>query len=69
MKIRNVKSTIAKRVLRETARECKGRNKMDKMDKKGTVPNDLKGIWEDVKTLTKRGKRFRINYLRNLDYL
>lgn len=66
MKIRNVKSTIAKRDLRETARECKGRNRMDK---KGTVPNDLKDIWEDVKTLTKRGKRFRINYLRSLGYL
>lgn len=66
MKIRNVKSTIARRVLRETARECKGRNKMDK---KGTIPSDLKDIWEDVKTLTKRSKRFRIDYLRNLGYL
>lgn len=66
MKIRNVKSTIAKRVLRETTRECEGRNRMDK---KGTVPNDLKDIWEDVKTLTKRSKRFRIDYLRSLGYL
>lgn len=66
MKIRNVKSTIAKRVLRETAREREGRNRMDK---KGTVPNDLKDIWEDVKTLTKRSKRFRIDYLRSLGYL
>lgn len=66
MKIRNVESTIAKRVLRETAKECKGRNRMDK---KGTVPNDLKDIWEDIKTLTKRSKRFRIDYLRSLGYL
>lgn len=55
MKIRNVKSGIGKRCLRETARMLKRRNKMEKS---GKIPNDITEIWEAIKVLDKRSKQF-----------
>ena len=55
MKIRKLKSTIAKHCFRETARMLKRRNKMEKSDK---IPNDLIDNWKAIKVLDKRSKQF-----------
>lgn len=55
MKIRNVKSSIGKKCLRETIRMSKRRNKMEKS---GKIPNDIIDIWEAIKILDKRSKQF-----------
>lgn len=55
MKIRKLKSTIAKHCFRETARVLEGRNKMEKS---GKIPNDIVDIWEAIKVLDKRNKQF-----------
>lgn len=55
MKIRKLKSTIAKHCFRETARMLKRRNKMENS---GKIPNDLIDLWEAVKVLDKRSKQF-----------
>ena len=61
MKIRNVKSDIGKRCLRETIRMSKRRNKMEKS---GKIPNDIVDIWEAIKILDKRSKHFITNLFR-----
>lgn len=53
MKIRKLKSTIAKHCFRETAKMLKRRNKMEKS---GKIPNDIIEIWEAIKVLDKRSK-------------
>lgn len=58
MKIRKLKSTIAKHGFRETARMLKRRNKMEKS---GKIPNDIIDIWEAIKVLDKRSKHFITN--------
>lgn len=55
MKIRKLKSTIAKHCFRETARMLKSRNKMEKS---GKIPNDIIEVWEAIKVLDKRSKQF-----------
>lgn len=55
MKIRKLKSTIAKHCFRETARMLKRRNKMEKS---GKIPNDIIEIWKAIKVLDKRSKQF-----------
>lgn len=55
MKIRKLKSTIAKHCFRETARVLKRRNKMEKSDK---IPNDIVDIWEAIKVLDRKSKQF-----------
>lgn len=55
MKIRKLKSTIAKHCFRETARMLKRRNKMERS---GKIPNDIIEIWEAIKVLDKRSKQF-----------
>lgn len=55
MKIRNVRSSIGKRCLRETIKMSKRRNKMEKSSE---IPNDIVDIWEAIKVLDKRSKQF-----------
>lgn len=55
MKIRKLKSTIAKHCFRETARMLKRRNRMEKS---GKIPNDIIEVWKAIKVLDKRSKQF-----------
>lgn len=61
MKIRKLKSTIAKQCFRETARMIKRRNRMEKS---GKIPNDIIEVWEAIKVLDRRSKQFITNLFR-----